>query len=416
MNKPKGTYDVFGQYGKKLTHVNNIYQELMENYNYEFIRTPVFESSELFHRGMGESTDVVTKETYDFKDRGGRNITLKPEGTAGVVRSLIENKLYVDEFKKFFYFTPCFRYERPGSGRFREFYQFGCEVFGSKNPLVDAEVILIAYNFLSLIGINNYIVKINSLGTNEERKKYKEALIKYLNPHIDTLCDDCKDRINQNPLRILDCKIDDKKEVIKNAPNILEFLGKESLEHFNEVKSYLDLYEVNYEIDFTLVRGLDYYSHTIFEIVCLDESLGGASTLVGGGRYDSLVETLGGPSTPACGFGIGSERLLSLVDLDEELNGIDAYVVPVNKEDEEYALSIIEELRLTRFKIDLDYMNRSFKSKLKQADKLNSKFIIIVGEEERKNFKVKIKDTLLKEETTIEVASLLEYLSERSII
>ena len=268
IQKPKGTYDVYGDKSKKILYLENLIKNLMETYNYNYVRTPLFESSELFHRGVGETTDIVTKETYDFIDRGNRNMTLRPEGTAGVVRSFIENKMYAEVTQpvKCWYYGPMYRYERPQSGRFREFYQFGCEVFGSDNALIDAEIISIPVNFYRLLGLKGIKVNINSLGDRQSRENYRNALIEYFKPHIDDLCEDCKCRFEKNPLRILDCKIDGSKEIMANAPKTIDFLNEESRKHFEDVKKYLDSLEIDYEVNTNLVRGLDYYTHTVFEV------------------------------------------------------------------------------------------------------------------------------------------------------
>src|SRR5574344_1245859 len=242
IQKPKGTYDVYGEKGKQISYIDDLLKSLMNKYNYEYFKTPIFEASELFHRGVGETTDVVTKETYDFKDRGDRDMFLRPEGTAGIVRSFIENKYYgnANQTSKVWYYGPMFRYERPQSGRFREFYQFGVEVFGTLDPMMDAEVISIPVNFYKMLGLKGIKVNINSLGDIESRKNYRNALIEYFKPHINELCEDCKARFEKNPLRILDCKVDSENSLIKNAPSILDYLNDESKKHFDNVKKYLE--------------------------------------------------------------------------------------------------------------------------------------------------------------------------------
>lgn len=418
IQKPKGTYDVYGDKSKKILYLENLMKNLMETYNYEYVRTPLFESSELFHRGVGETTDIVTKETYDFIDRGERHMTLRPEGTAGVVRSFIENKIYAEVTQpvKCWYYGPMYRYERPQSGRFREFYQFGCEVFGSSNPLNDAEIISIPVNFYRLLGLKGIKVNINSLGDKESREQYRNALIEYFRPHIDELCDDCKCRFEKNPLRILDCKIDKDKEIMKNAPKTIDYLNEESKKHFEDVKKYLDALQIEYKVNTNLVRGLDYYSHTVFEVEASVEGFGSQNVLCGGGRYDNLVENIGGPATKGVGFAMGIERLLTALEFENinlnENNNVDVYVIPVDESIKYDASSLVMSLRLNGFKVDMDYMNRNMKSNFKQADRINAKYIIIIGEDEVKTNTLTIKNNKTKEEHKINLEDVVEFLDE----
>ncbi len=418
IQKPKGTYDVYGDKSKKILYLENLMKNLMETYNYEYVRTPLFESSELFHRGVGETTDIVTKETYDFIDRGERHMTLRPEGTAGVVRSFIENKMYAEVTQpvKCWYYGPMYRYERPQSGRFREFYQFGCEVFGSSNPLNDAEIISIPVNFYRLLGLKGIKVNINSLGDKESREQYRNALIEYFRPHIDELCDDCKCRFEKNPLRILDCKIDKDKEIMKNAPKTIDYLNEESKKHFEDVKKYLDALQIEYKVNTNLVRGLDYYSHTVFEVEASVEGFGSQNVLCGGGRYDNLVENIGGPATKGVGFAMGIERLLTALEFENinlnENNNVDVYVIPVDESIKYDASSLVMSLRLNGFKVDMDYMNRNMKSNFKQADRINAKYIIIIGEDEVKTNTLTIKNNKTKEEHKINLEDVVEFLDE----
>lgn len=418
IQKPKGTYDVYGDKSKKILYLENLMKNLMETYNYEYVRTPLFESSELFHRGVGETTDIVTKETYDFIDRGERHMTLRPEGTAGVVRSFIENKMYAEVTQpvKCWYYGPMYRYERPQSGRFREFYQFGCEVFGSSNPLNDAEIISIPVNFYRLLGLKGIKVNINSLGDKESREQYRNALIEYFRPHIDELCDDCKCRFEKNPLRILDCKIDKDKEIMKNAPKTIDYLNEKSKKHFEDVKKYLDALQIEYKVNTNLVRGLDYYSHTVFEVEASVEGFGSQNVLCGGGRYDNLVENIGGPATKGVGFAMGIERLLTALEFENinlnENNNVDVYVIPVDESIKYDASSLVMSLRLNGFKVDMDYMNRNMKSNFKQADRINAKYIIIIGEDEVKTNTLTIKNNKTKEEYKINLEDVVEFLDE----
>ena len=418
IQKQKGTYDVYGEYGKKLLYVEELIEGLMEKYNYEYFRTPIFEASELFHRGVGETTDIVTKETYDFKDRGDRNITLRPEGTAGIVRSFIENKMYGNHTMpvKSWYYGPMYRYERPQSGRFREFYQFGVEVFGSSDPLSDAEVISIPVNLYKLLGLKGIKVNINTLGDKESREMYREALIKYFEPHIDDLCEDCKERFKKNPLRILDCKVDAENEIIKRAPKTIDYLNEESKEHFELVKKYLSAMHIDYEINTKLVRGLDYYTHTVFEVEASVEGFGAQNVLCGGGRYDNLVEVLGGPKTSGVGFAMGMERLMTALDFEKAefplINYIDCYVIPISVNEKEYAIDLVNDLRLNGFIVDTDYNNRNLKNNFKASDNYNSKYVIIIGEEEQKTNVITIKNNNTKEEYKIKKDELIDFLDE----
>ena len=415
IQKPKGTVDYYEDYGYNLSFLISYLNSFMSVYNYNYIKTPSFEVSELFYRGVGETTDIVNKETYDFKDKGNRKMTLRPEVTAGVVRSYIENKLYAEGLlKKFYYIGSCFRYERPQSGRFREFMQFGVEAFGSKNACMDAEVISIAYRFLSNIGLDNLVVKLNTLGDKESRESYREALIKHFEGGIDSLCDTCKERYLKNPLRILDCKVDSENDLIKNAPKTVDYLNEESKKFYEDLKSCLDDLDIPYEEDSRLVRGLDYYTHTVFEIVSDLKELGPASTICGGGRYDNLVETLGGPSTPGVGFALGLDRLLKIIESEEiriDKPKIDAYILNMSETND--AFMIADELRSEGFVIELDYLGKNMKGQFKQVDKFNPSYVIIVGEDEVKGDYVTIKDNLTKESEKVKRINLIDFFKYR---
>lgn len=411
VQRPKGTLDVYGLEGKLYDYLYEYTSNFMKLYNYDFIKLPTFEYTELFYRGVGSTTDVVNKETYDFVDKGGRNITLRPEFTAGVVRSYIENKLYVDGVSKFYYFGSAFRYERPQSGRLREFTQFGVEAFGIKNPYFDAEIINLAYKYLSGLNITDLKVYINTLGDNESRDNYNKVIKEYLEKDYDNLCDTCKERLNKNPLRILDCKYDSDREYIKNAPKIIDYINGESKEYYEKVKEALTLLDIPFEEDKTLVRGLDYYSHTVFEIKSNLEFLGKANTLLAGGRYDTLVETLGGPGTPAMGFAAGIERIMTvLAELEAYVptNEVDIFVM--NLSGNAYAYQIVDDLRNSGFIVETDYTGKSIKGLWKLVDKFNPAYILIVGEDEEMGSYVTVKCASTKEEVKVKASELLEYL------
>ena len=418
IQKPKGTYDVFGKKGENLIYLHDLIQTLMEKYNYEYMRTPVFESSELFHRGVGETTDIVSKETYDFVDRGNRNMTLRPEGTAGIARSFIENKMYGNPNQpvKAWYYGQMYRYERPQAGRYRELTQFGVEVFGSSDPITDAEVISIPVNLYRLLGLKGIKVNINTLGDTESRLKYREALLEYFKPHLDSLCEDCKNRYETNPLRILDCKVDRELDIMKNAPKISDYLNEKSINHFNKVKEYLEAMEIPYEVDENLVRGLDYYTHTVFEIEARVEGFGSQNVLCGGGRYDSLVSNIGGSEVCGVGFATGIERLLTALEyenvLPSEEKSIDAYIIPMDDESKKLGLKLTNILRMNGFSTDVDLMGRNIKGNFKQADRLNAKYVIIIGEEELKTNILTVKNNNTKEEYKINIEKLIEFLDE----
>jgi len=418
ITKQKGCHDIYGIESKKWQYVNSVIDALMEKYNYNFIRTPIFESTELFHRGVGDTTDIVTKETYDFKDRGDRSITLRPEGTAGVVRSFIENKMYgnMPLPVKLYYNGTMYRYERPQSGRDRELTQFGVEVLGTNDPFVDAEVISIPVNLFRVLGLKEIKVNINTLGDNASRENYKKELVKYLEPHINELCEDCKERLNKNPLRILDCKVDHENDIIKNAPVTIDYLNEESIKHFEDVKKYLNLLDIDYVVDTKLVRGLDYYNHTVFEIEAKVEGFGSNNVLAAGGRYNGLVKMLDGPDTPAVGFALGLGRLVMALELENisiPINDkLDAFVMYVSDTEKDYATTLVQELRMNGFKVDTEYTSRSLKSQFKQADRLNSKLLIILNDKDLENDQVQVKNNITKEEELVEIDYLMYYLDE----
>lgn len=405
ITKPKGCYDVTGEVARKYQRICDVVSAYAKIYNYKYIRTPLFESTELFKRGVGDTTDIVQKETYDFTDRGGRSFTLRPEGTAGVVRNFIEDKLYGNQSSvvKEFYIGTMYRYERPGLGRNREFTQFGVECLGSDDEMMDAEVISFSYNILKELGLD-VTVKINNLGSVEDRENYKKALVEYLTPHINDLCEDCQNRIKTNPLRILDCKVDDQSEILKNAPSILDYHSKESNDRFNKILSYLDYLDVDYEIDNTLVRGLDYYDYMVYELK-LNDSL----ALGGGGRYNHLVKNLGGPEVPAVGFACGIERIINEMS-DDSHDNIDVYVMCVNDEEKIKANIITQDLRLNNIICETNVMGKSLKAQFKEADNMNAKNLIILNSEDLSKGLVTVKDNVTKEEVKVPEDEIIDYI------
>ena len=418
IQKPKGTYDILGKESGEILYLKKLIESLMDKYNYKYYKTPTFESSELFHRGVGETTDIVNKETYDFKDRGNRDMTLRPEGTAGIVRCFIENKLYaLGKPLKAWYLGSMFRYERPQAGRNREFMQFGVEAFGSNDPMLDAEVISIIVNLFKLLGLKGIKVNINSLGDRESRENYRKALLEYFKPYLNNLCDDCRNRYEKNPLRILDCKVDSKKEIMKNAPKLTDYLNEESKRHFEMVQKYLDSMDIEYVVNPNIVRGLDYYTHTVFEVEADIKNFGSQNVLGAGGRYDHLVETIGGPSTPGVGFAIGIERLLLAlkaegIDINEEKE-LDVYAFSTSSNEKPYLINTVNMLRMNGFNVEADFMDRNMKNNFKHADKLKAKFIIIIGSDEVENNIITIKNNTTKEEFKVKKDNIVEFLDSK---
>lgn len=415
IQRPKGTNDVYDDYGRNILYIRSLVEKIAKNYNFNYFRTPTFEKTEVFKRGVGDTTDIVQKETYDFVDRGDRNMTLRPEGTAAVVRSIIENKLYVNGINKVWYFMPMFRYERPQSGRLREHFQFGFESFGSVDPMSDAEVISIAYTIINSLGLKGVKVNINSLGDTESRNNYREALINHFRPHIDELCEDCKNRFEKNPLRIIDCKVDSEKEIIKNAPLMIDYLNDEPKEYFESVKKYLDALNIPYEVNPKIVRGLDYYSHTVFEITAEIKDFGSQNVLCGGGRYNNLVSSLGGPDYPSVGFGMGIERLMNALEkenIDFGKKEIDAFICYISSNEKEYAFKLLNELRGENLNCDMCLTNRNLKGQFKECDNNNAKYVIIIGESELETGVLTVKNNNTKEEYKINKNDLVSFIKE----
>ena len=419
IQRQKGCHDLYGREAKIWKYVDTVIDAMMEKYNYNYIRTPIIEATELFHRGIGDTTDIVTKESYDFLDKGGRSITLRPEGTAGVVRSFIENKMYADVNQpvKVYYNGTMYRYERPQSGRDRELTQFGMEILGSDDPMSDAEIISLAVHIYEMLGLKGIKVKMNSLGDSESRTQYREALIEYFKPHIDDFCEDCKLRLEKNPLRILDCKVDQENEILKKAPKTLDYLNEESRDRFEKVQEYLDIMQIPYEIDANIVRGLDYYNHTVFEIEADVEGFGANNVLGGGGRYNGLVDQLDGPETPCVGFASGIGRIVKALELENVnlpiVESVDLFLMYVNEDEKKYAAYLSQELRMAGFIVETEYTNRSLKGQFKQADRLNAKFTCVLNSEDLNNEEIKIKNNRTKEEEIISLDALIYYLDEQ---
>ena len=411
LQKPKGTQDILPVDSAKWQYVENVARETFKKYNYGEIRTPMFEHYEVISRSVGDTTDIVTKEMYDFHDKGDRHITLRPEGTAPVVRSYVENKLFAPEVQKpvkVYYIGSMFRYERPQAGRLREFHQLGVECFGSKNPATDVETIAMAYQLFNTLGIKEVTLHLNSLGNTESRLAYRQALIDYLTPMRDTLSKDSQRRLDENPLRVLDSKEKEDKVAVENAPSILDYLDDESQAHFDEVRAMLESLNIPYVIDTNMVRGLDYYNHTIFEfITTIDKS---ELTICAGGRYDSLVEYFGGPETAGFGFGLGLERLLLVLDKQGiELpveESLDVYIAVLGSGANGKALELVQAIRYQGFKAERDYLGRKIKAQFKSADTFKAKTVITLGESEVESGQVNVKNNATREEVTVSFEEL----------
>ena len=411
LQKPKGTQDILPADSAKWQYVENVARETFKKYNYGEIRTPMFEHYEVISRSVGDTTDIVTKEMYDFHDKGDRHITLRPEGTAPVVRSYVENKLFAPEVQKpvkVYYIGSMFRYERPQAGRLREFHQLGVECFGSKNPATDVETIAMAYQLFNTLGIKDVTLHLNSLGNTESRLAYRQALIDYLTPMRESLSKDSQRRLDENPLRVLDSKEKEDKVAVENAPSILDYLDEESQAHFDEVRTMLDSLNIPYVIDTNMVRGLDYYNHTIFEfITTIDKS---ELTICAGGRYDSLVEYFGGPETAGFGFGLGLERLLLVLDKQAiELpveESLDVYIAVLGSGANGKALELVQAIRYQGFKAERDYLGRKIKAQFKSADTFKAKTVITLGESEVESGQVNVKNNATREEVTVSFEEL----------
>lgn len=406
---PKGTEDLLPQDSYKWHYLEKKFAKTAELYNYREIRVPTFEHTELFERGVGDTTDVVEKQMYTFNDKGGRSITLRPEGTASVVRSFLQNSLYALPMPmKMYYNIACFRYENKQKGRLREFHQFGVEVFGAEKPTMDAEVISLALTFLDSVGLKDLSVNINSIGCPKCRKAYSDALREYLRPHYDELCDTCKGRFTRNPLRIIDCKSEECQSIVKGAPSLLDYICDDCRAHFEEFKACLDGMGIKYTIDPGIVRGLDYYTKTVFEIIS------GDFTVCGGGRYDGLVEELGGKPSPAIGFGLGIERLLlRLEETGVEIPAdkpVKLYIAPLGENAVKAAQSIVYDLRKSGVSTETDHMGRALRASMKYADKLGAEYTVVLGDDEIAAGEVKVKNMQTGEQTAVKLDALADFL------
>ena len=413
LQKPKGTQDILPQESAKWQYVEDFARKTFRKYNYGEIRTPIFEHYEVISRSVGDTTDIVTKEMYDFYDKGDRHITLRPEGTAPVVRSYVENKLFAPEVQKpvkVYYMGSMFRYERPQAGRLREFHQIGAECFGSSNPATDVEMIAMAAQFFKDIGITNVSLELNSLGNPESRAAYRQALIDYLTPLKASLSADSQRRLEENPLRVLDSKEPEDKAAVEGAPSILDYLDEESSAYFAAVRSMLEILQIPYVINTNMVRGLDYYNHTIFEFTT--EVAGSQLTICAGGRYDGLVAYFGGPETPGVGFGMGLERLLLVLDKQGvELpieTALDVYVAVLGPGANGRALELVQALRTQGFAAERDYLDRKLKAQFKSADSFKAKTLITLGESEVESGQVTVKNNHNREEITVSLDQIQE--------
>lgn len=404
IKSPRGTKDILPENNKQWHNIENKAYNILKSYGYEEIRTPIFEETKLFERGIGEDTDVVNKEMYSFIDQGNRELTLRPEGTAGVVRSLIENQLYNNKINKLWYYGPMFRYERPQSGRQRQFHQLGIECIGSNDPRADFEIIAIAWNLFSSLGINELTIEVNSIGDAEDRKEYIKALTDFFKIHEDLLDEESIKRIYKNPLRILDSKNSNIENLVKRAPLLPNFLSKKSKQHFNQLCKYLNLSNIPYIINPRLVRGLDYYTYTAFEIKA--KNLGAQNTICGGGRYNNLIEQLGGPSIPAVGCGIGIERLLLICNEQEYIRPLDFIIILIDNTAKDYSIQIFNLLQKIGFNVQLSLNEAKVQKQLKKAIKLQANACIIIGEREMQNKNINIRWMKSKEQIQINIEEI----------
>ena len=417
-NNVKGTHDIIGEEANGFRSVEDLMKSIALSFAYNEVRPPVLEYTEVFARGVGEGSDVVRKEMYTFDDKGGRSLTLRPEFTAGIIRLVIQNKLYAtNELPlKLFYCGPVFRYERPQLGRYRQFNQFGVESIGHDSPYNDVEVMALAYTILQSLGLENVVIKINSLGDEESRSNYREALKNYFAPHIQKMCIDCQNRFEVNPLRILDCKVDEDRPIIEGAPKVSDYLSDKSKERFDIVLKTLDKLGIPCEVDTGLVRGLDYYSETVFEFHYTSAKGLDYGAIGGGGHYGKLMKDLGGPDLPGVGFSFGIERMVSVLKDDDLLVGaenvLDFYVMPLSEEVMAYAEGIACNLRINGYSADICFDRVKMGNMFKRAGNKNAKFAVIIGEDEENNGNVILKDLAKQEQITVSVDNLIDKCDE----
>ncbi|MBA9088284.1 histidyl-tRNA synthetase [Fontibacillus solani] len=405
--KPKGTQDLLPGVVERWQYIEEKARDLCRRFNYREIRTPIFEQTSLFERGVGETTDIVEKEMYTFLDKGDRSMTLRPEGTAGVVRSYVENKLYGEpDVSKLYYIGPMFRYERPQAGRQRQFHQFGIEAFGATDPAIDAEVVALGYQYCRELGLQGVKVEINSVGNPAVRAAYRETLLGFLMPLKDTLCKDCQSRMERNPLRVLDCKVDQAKFV--DAPSILDSLDEECSIHFAKVQELLTAMEVDYAINHRLVRGLDYYTHTAFEYKA--QGIGAIDTIGGGGRYNGLVAEVGGPDQPGIGLGLGLERIALILEKQEiemgEVKPLDVYFVALGEAADKEITTQLYRIRQAGFSAERDYLGRKMKAQMKSAERMQARYTAILGEDELERGEIALKSMESGEQRTVKLSEL----------
>ncbi|WP_456278163.1 histidine--tRNA ligase [Bacillus sp. AK128] len=415
---PRGTQDILPGDVERWQYVEEKARDLCKRFNYKEIRTPIFEHTELFLRSVGDTTDIVQKEMYTFTDRGDRSLTLRPEGTASTVRAYVENKMYglPDQPTKLYYIGPMFRYERPQSGRYRQFVQFGIEALGSADPAIDAEVISLAMEMYKGLGLKKLKLIINSLGDQESRIAHRTALTEHFTPHITEFCSDCQKRLETNPLRILDCKKDREHPLMETAPSILDYLNDDSSTYFKKVQSYLRSMGIEFEVDPRLVRGLDYYNHTAFEIMSDAEGFGAITTLMGGGRYNGLAQEIGGPETPGIGFALSIERLLLALNAEGiELpisKGIDCYVVALGEDAKDASVALVNELRKSNLTVEKDYLDKKVKAQFKAADRVEAQFVVVLGDDELARKAASIKNLKTGNQLEVPLDEIATYLLE----
>ncbi len=417
ISAPRGTQDFYGPYMDAVLELEATMRDLCDDFGFSEIRTPMFERLELFQRGVGETTDIVQKEMYTFKDksRHAREFALKPEGTAGVVRAYLERKMYAEtQPTKLYYITPAFRYEKPQKGRFRQFHQFGIELFGAEGPEADAEVIGLGYQMLQRLGIKDVVLHLNSLGDAESRKRYNDILVAFLKDNEDGLCETCRERMVKNPLRVLDCKVESCQTLIKDAPLMINHLSEADTDHFEGVKAYLEEMEIPYEVDPWIVRGLDYYTRTVFEFISND--IGAQGTVCGGGRYDGLIEEMGGQPTPGVGFGAGIERLLLTV---ENAKGefkpkqkVDLFIGAMGEKAKVKAMGLANKLRMSGIGTSVDLLGKSVKNQMKYANKINAKYSFIIGDNELESGQIMIKNMETGDRDTIGFDQVTDYIKQ----